>query len=146
MRWWQRAIASTVNSHCVTSYTILKLDDFDFCYDFKVDYFKTTFQNSKLHSCHGRLKENKGALPLYFEISHFPVNFLGFSLCFELVKWNFTTVGPPGKNATPRKILLLASRKKSFRRPWLQVIVVLSNVIPQYKFCLLHLDFGITLI
>jgi len=43
----------------------------------------------------------QGLSSLDFQIWYFPINILVekcISLSFELLKWNFTTVVPPGKN------------------------------------------------
>jgi len=76
---------------------------------------------------HGRRKMDAGRQrpPFDFKIWYFPINFFSekrFSLSFELVKRNFTTVGPSLENCfwpPPGKIYYCPSRKKSFRRPWM---------------------------
>jgi len=65
--------------------------------------------------------EGRGQGPLDFEISYFAINFLveNVFLLVELVKWNFTTIGPPGKMflATSWKNPLLVPLEKLLPTP-----------------------------
>jgi len=95
---------------------------------------KKTSKAERLRCKYGRRKGGAGGeASLDFEVWYFLKTLCWknvFSFSFELVKWHFTTVGPPLKKCfwpPPGKIHCWPPWKKFFWRLWLQVRVTIKS-------------------